>query len=788
VGRRPRPTQFHLGKGSTVAKRKGGKGKDTPEQQALPAPIVMTLAADVVITSKAVGTAAPYSWSKDGAAASSAQWSLPAYAYDVALDWRMEASGTTIPVSAGGSNAAWTWTTAAQSGFNGGVWVDDGDGTFSFTYQPPVKRITHSTTGLPWDVRYHGSGSVAAEYPITLKAGSTCTLTAVPAAAPPIHTINTVTADSFVVTWAWGTGERRDIEINGTITHNAVQPAVTVTGLTPSTQYSVRTRLDEPESAWTAAVVTTTLAAALSPHRFPAISINPDSVKIDWDGGGNRDVEFDGTVVKTNVAAGTWIEDLTPATLYSTRTRTPGGSDWTAVVQVTTDPLPSPPPLHTIDSVDHDSFRVKWDSFPTRDIELDGTVVQTDVAGNPGYTFTGRTPQTTYSVRTRQNSPPSQWTTPVTVTTGVLLSVPVVTGTPTDTAITASWEPVPNATEYYADLWDVTANQAAPGGQKAIRVSPYEYTGLTPSSAYELTVEADAPNSANVAQRVSVTTLEAEGPPPIEPSPPPTKHPEALPMTYQATPVAPITTGLYEAVTWAEGERFAIAGVEIWPYNVGADVLLWDIGWCEDVPDGTTKDPNPREEPLPPFMPMVPYAVDECGMSAANRAEVPARARHQLALLEQVRVEAEFAERLLTEVPPPSGPFDFLAAVGELEAELAARGLRGWIHASPKFAALAREANLIVGTNGTPLGHVWVFGGGYVDVLGDTLVATTEPIGWRSDVTVNTVEDHQHNRVYSVAERTVVVGYEAVLLGVNVTPAAVARSTGTKSEPAKARN
>jgi hypothetical protein len=80
----------------------------------------------------------------------------------------------------------------------------------------------------------------------------------------------------------------------------------------------------------------------------------------------------------------------------------------------------------------------------------------------------------------------------------------------------------------------------------------------------------------------------------------------------------------------------------------------------------------------------------------------------------------------------------------------------------------------LVLTQGTgwvsPLGHVWVFGGGYVDGLDDTIVATSQPFGWRTDAPTITAIDTEFKDVFAaVAERSVLVGYESVVAAVQIT-------------------
>jgi hypothetical protein len=139
-------------------------------------PIVMTLAADAVFPDKTSATGAPYSWSKDGAAASNSQWVLPAGTYDVLCNWVFESTGTAIPAS---DNVYPVGSSTGSALTPKPAWVDDLDGTFSAT-AVSAGRVTYS---VPWDVRYYPPSSQPTMHPMTLKAGSTVTLTPVAATA-----------------------------------------------------------------------------------------------------------------------------------------------------------------------------------------------------------------------------------------------------------------------------------------------------------------------------------------------------------------------------------------------------------------------------------------------------------------------------------------------------------------------------------------------------------------------------------------------------------------------------
>jgi hypothetical protein len=243
-------------------------------------------------------------------------------------------------------------------------------------------------------------------------------------------------------------------------------------------------------------------------------------------------------------------------------------------------------------------------------------------------------------------------------------------------------------------------------------------------------------------------------------------------VEYEAPLVNPAPFGLYPAVTWTDVStdqplRWLGLGVRIRLHNYGGESAfgIWEVAWCADP--GTETKHGTRPDQHDPFDPMVVWAFDQCDLSAPSQAEVRERAAQNLRLLEQTAVETEFSQRLLADAPAPVTAGEIVAAVGELEAALAKTNTLGVIHASAALAAPAVSFN-VARPSGTalksPMGHTWVFGGGYVDGLGDTLVATSAPLfGWRSEAMVREALDHTHNRFLAIAERAVVIGYEQAI-------------------------
>ena len=248
------------------------------------------------------------------------------------------------------------------------------------------------------------------------------------------------------------------------------------------------------------------------------------------------------------------------------------------------------------------------------------------------------------------------------------------------------------------------------------------------------------------------------------------------PTRFDAPLVNPSPNGLVAAVNWqTDGgpPRWIAGGVDVGVFNYGgAEAFgVWGADWCaaeEDLQDADVKL-GTRPDMPDTFVAMTVWAADECDMTPRGRHEVRTRAQQVLRLREPVAAETEFAARLLADGPAPQTAPTLKAAVGYLEGELARTGTLGVIHAGAQWAS--QEFGL-VNKSGTrlvsPLGHTWVFGGGYVDTLENTLVATSPLFGWRDEVDVREVMQLERNRYLVVAERSMVIGYEAVVAAVTI--------------------
>lgn len=250
------------------------------------------------------------------------------------------------------------------------------------------------------------------------------------------------------------------------------------------------------------------------------------------------------------------------------------------------------------------------------------------------------------------------------------------------------------------------------------------------------------------------------------------------PYIVDALPAPPAPFGLYDVVAPIDLANPSTnspriqGGVQILPVNCSQSFGTWPADPCADPPEGQKKSGDRPTTDLT-FLPTVVWAYDECDPQEPV-GDSQALARQTLALQERLLVESAFAATLLDLAgdpgPIPTAP-TFLEAIGALEEALGESGYLGAIHLSRRFAA---EATMFRWTNQTgpvlktPLGHSYVFGGGYGSVLEDTLIATGPLYLWRYPELVRTELDPNINRLATVAEREIVVGFECFIAAVTI--------------------
>ncbi|WP_255800868.1 hypothetical protein [Mycobacteroides abscessus] len=245
------------------------------------------------------------------------------------------------------------------------------------------------------------------------------------------------------------------------------------------------------------------------------------------------------------------------------------------------------------------------------------------------------------------------------------------------------------------------------------------------------------------------------------------------PVPFNAPLVNPAPIGLVAATQWTDDEgplRWLPSGVEfrVFNYGGGTQFGVWTAPWNATESQLTATDVKDGERPEFPdkYIALTTFASDECDLLKRSRDEVGARAQQVHRLLEPIQAEKALAARMLSDAGALASKSGIVAAVGAIEGMIADTGTLGFIHASAELAAPAAQANLIRYNNGrmvSPLGNTWVFGGGYVTALGSKLVATSPTYGWRGPVALRDAPSLQHNQFKAIAERSMVVGYEALI-------------------------
>jgi hypothetical protein len=171
--------------------------------------------------------------------------------------------------------------------------------------------------------------------------------------------------------------------------------------------------------------------------------------------------------------------------------------------------------------------------------------------------------------------------------------------------------------------------------------------------------------------------------------------------------------------------------------------------------------------------PFVVYASLVCGSAGTTASAMEAKVRRRLANGEQTIAEYGMGLVLGAGATPLASPDPTMTGVvSDLEQWLygisgANYGNIGYLHASPRMAAYAAEESLIVRDGPllkTPMGTIWVFGGGYPD--NGTIYVSGQVTVWRSaDVFVSSPAQTLNlttNQYRVLAEREYAVAYDCV--------------------------
>jgi len=171
--------------------------------------------------------------------------------------------------------------------------------------------------------------------------------------------------------------------------------------------------------------------------------------------------------------------------------------------------------------------------------------------------------------------------------------------------------------------------------------------------------------------------------------------------------------------------------------------------------------------------PFTVYASLACGSAGTTPAQLETKVLRRLANGEQTIAEYGMG-MVLAAGATPLTPADatLTGVVSDLEQWLYGiggvnYGNIGYLHAAPRLAAYAADENLIVRDGPllkTPMGTIWIFGGGYPDT--GTIFISGQVTVWRSPgIFVTPAEQALNlttNEYHMLAERDYAVAYDCV--------------------------
>ncbi|WP_405154148.1 fibronectin type III domain-containing protein [Paenibacillus sp. FSL K6-0108] len=265
-----------------------------------------------------------------------------------------------------------------------------------------------------------------------------------------------------------------EVEADGVIVGNVVDPTFTHTGLAPATahKYRVRALTDTNTSAWTAVLTQNTLPGSVA--GLTVNSVTNTAIALKWTtvtGATGYDLEIDGTVVAVTGAAYT-KSGLTANTEHTFRIRSKnaaGVGTWSDVISGTTQ-LNTPVLKATSEET---AINLTWAEIAGAtkyEVEADGVVVGT--VSEPSYTHISLLAGTAhkYRVRALTDTNTSAWTAILTQSTIPASVTGLTINSVTNTAIALKWNAVTGATGYDLEI---------DGTVVAVTGAAYTKSGLT---------------------------------------------------------------------------------------------------------------------------------------------------------------------------------------------------------------------------------------------------------------------------------------------------------------------
>jgi bifunctional pyridoxal-dependent enzyme with beta-cystathionase and maltose regulon repressor activities len=247
-----------------------------------------------------------------------------------------------------------------------------------------------------------------------------------------------------------------EVEADGVIAGNVVNPTFTHTGLTPATahKYRVRALTDTNTSAWTAILTQNTLPGSVA--GLTVNSVTNTAIALKWTtvtGATGYDLEIDGTVVAVTGVAYT-KSGLAANTEHTFRIRSKnaaGVGAWSDLISGTT--LLNTPVLKA--TSEETAINLTWAEIADAtkyEVEADGVVVGT--VSEPSYTHSSLLAGTAhkYRVRALTDTNTSAWTAILTQSTLPASVSGLTISSVTNVAIALKWNAVTGATGYDLEI------------------------------------------------------------------------------------------------------------------------------------------------------------------------------------------------------------------------------------------------------------------------------------------------------------------------------------------------
>ncbi|CAM3234604.1 fibronectin type III domain-containing protein [Paenibacillus taichungensis] len=247
-----------------------------------------------------------------------------------------------------------------------------------------------------------------------------------------------------------------EVEADGVIAGNVVDPTFTHTGLAPATahKYRVRALTDTNTSAWTAVLTQNTLPGSVA--GLTVSSVTNTAIALKWTtvtGATGYDLEIDGTVVAVTGVAYTksGLADNTEHTFRIRSKNAAGVGTWSDLISGTT--LLNTPVLKA--TSEETAINLTWAEIADAtkyEVEADGVVVGT--VNEPSYTHSSLLAGTAhkYRVRALTDTNTSAWTAILTQSTLPTSVTGLTINTVTNAAIALKWNAVTGATGYDLEI------------------------------------------------------------------------------------------------------------------------------------------------------------------------------------------------------------------------------------------------------------------------------------------------------------------------------------------------